>query len=154
MSAMGEMIEMTEDRELLALLCGELGSEERRRLERRLREDEALAGRYERLHATWESLELPPPPPLPRDFARRVRRGVERARQGEGEWAWRLAPMWTRWAAPAALAAGLTLGVGLGVVSASGDRTTGDWEAGIELTGPTLAESYWLSVTALEEDSP
>ena len=57
---------------------------------------------------------------------------------------WRLAPVWSR----ALAAAALVGGIGLGTVLGSGTAAVAE-EALFEQTDPSLAESYWL---VLEED--
>ncbi len=136
----------TTDRQLMRLLHGELPAAEARELSARLAADPELARAYQRLAATWNGLELPPPAPVPWGFAAQVKgRAVAQRRPAVGLPAWRLAPAWARAAAVVALAAGLAAGLGLGQLA--------DSEAGGELAAfddVGLAEAY---VAVLEGDA-
>lgn len=141
---------------LMRLVHGELSPEEARRLEQRLDREPELRARYERLRASWEALELPPPPPAPAGFRDRV---VAAARHSRGrEVSWAGAPLWARAGAAAALAAGLLLGVGVGRLGSDGRaRIAAASELEAALSGelaagpPSLAEAYWQELEASGE---
>ncbi len=140
-------------RRLMRLLHGELPPEEARQLERQLEHDAELRAAYEELAETWAHLELPEAGEAPAGFAAGVMAAASKARGGELSWS--LAPLWARAGAPAALVAGLLLGVTFG-----GEFSEPVPQAGVELYSETdaeavadavplsLAEAYWL---ALEE---
>ena len=141
-----------ETRRLMRLLLGELPPEEARSLERRLAEEPALRARYERLRASWESLELEPVREVPEGFRDDVVAAARRL--AAGELSWSVAPGWARAGAALALAAGLVLGVSFGRLAApSVDGETLQEaalldayltaELGSELS---LAEAYWLEL--------
>ena len=100
----------------------------------RLRREDPAFGR------AWESLELAPPPAVPPGFRGAVLARVREAHAARLP-ALGLAPAWTRWAAAAAIAAGL----GLGVVLAELDFRAGTSTA-------ASSETAWTATTTLAED--
>jgi ferric-dicitrate binding protein FerR (iron transport regulator) len=131
---------------LMRLLHGELTDDEARHWRRRIEVEPDLARRWAQLEPLWSGLELPQPaaadPALRRAVRARLRRPVD-----SGSSAWRLSPAWSRVAAAAALATG----IGLGMVAAPQSLVSGD-EALFNQVEPSLAESYWLAMTADEAE--
>jgi anti-sigma factor RsiW len=134
------------EQQLMRLLHGELGDGEAAQLRRRIETEPDLARRFGALEALWSGLELPPVA----SAGAGLRRQVEARLEGEvaGDSGWQLSPAWSRLAAAAALATG----IGLGMVVAGGSVSVAD-EALFDQVEPSLAESYWLAMTADEVDS-
>jgi len=128
--------------ELMRLLHGELPPERARELRERLACEPDLARAYARLEAAWGGLELPPPAPVPRGFARAVA-----ARGAEGG-LWGVAPTWVRAGAAAALAAGLALGAGLGF---AGRRWS---ESASPVSAPPASEVAQVAAPAAARAAP
>jgi anti-sigma factor RsiW len=141
------------DRELLRHLAGRLAPAEEAALARRLAADPALVARLATLTATWRALAPAPAAAAPPAFAARVRARAAAERASDGPTSWRLAPLWARATAAAALVAGVALGAALGL-PAAGPAPVGG--AGAELAlpaaGTTLAESYWQLLDDAEAD--
>lgn len=134
------------DRDLLALVCGELDGERERELRRQLAGDERLRSELERLEGAWNCLELPPVDTAPPGFAVRV---TARAFEEDAG----VAPSWFRdtllgrLASAAALAGGIVLGA---LVAYPRQSTT----ESVDLLSveSSLAESYWQAITDTESD--
>jgi len=157
------MMKKVEQRQLMRLLHGELPAAEARALAGRLGREPELAAALERLRATWEGLELPPPVPAPPGFATRVGARLREVRQREVRPGLGTAPRWVQAMAALALMAGVVAGVGIGraglaegggAFAAAGSRPRGmeitaeeSWSADIS----SLAETYW---TAMADDLP
>lgn len=145
------------DRELVAMLAGELDDAAAAALEARLETDPALRARRARLEAVWERLESPLPAPSPA-FRARVVAAARRDLDPE-PLRWSAAPPWVRAGATAALLLGVALG-GLAAGGLDAGRlaplpvATDDAadEIEIEIGGyqpPTsLAEAFWHSLEA------
>lgn len=140
---------MTDERELVRLIHGELPPERARRLAGEIERDPELAARHRRLAALWESLELPPPTPVPPGFAARVTARLPAEREAAPPFG--SAPVWVRWSGAAALALGLWVGVVAGGELSAAAPEAAEVEAAqlqaVELEAE-LAESY---LAALEE---
>lgn len=98
---------------LLRLLRGELSPEAANRLRERMLREPELAAAWRRLETGWQSLELPPPSPVPVGFSTRV---LAHARKSAASPSWSAAPVWIRATAAAALVTGVVLGAGIGTL--------------------------------------
>jgi len=144
--------------ELMRLLHGELPPDRARELRARLEREPELAAAWTRLQRTWNALELPPPAPVPLGFAQRL---AVRAREQAGGISWAAAPGWLRAAAAAALATGLALGAGVGLLTGGwtlslqppGEQISTAAERSESLFDDSLAESYWSALDELSEDA-
>jgi len=130
----------------MRLLHGELGDEEARHWRRRIEVEPELARRWAALEEPWLALELPVPEAADPGLRRAVKARLLRSADSWSS-TWQLSPAWSRLAAAAALAGG----IGLGVMAANTSVTIGD-EALFNQVEPSLAESYWLAMTAEETE--
>lgn len=137
---MSERVEL----QLMRLLHGELGDEEARHWRRRIEAEPDLAGRWAELEPLWSGLELPVPAAADAGLRLAVKARLQRSGDSRSS-TWRLSPAWSRVAAVAALAGG----IGLGMVAANASVAIVD-EALFNQVEPSLAESYWLAMTAEE----
>jgi hypothetical protein len=145
-NVMSEQTELQLMRLLHGELGGELGDREASDLRRRIEMEPDLARRWAELETLWSGLELPPVASAGPGLRRRVEGRLEgEAAAGSGS---QLSPAWSRLAAAAALASG----IGLGMVVAGGSVSVAD-EALFDQVEPSLAESYWLAMTADETDA-
>lgn len=146
-----------DERRLMRLLHGELGADERRRLEGRLEREEELRQRFAALRSGWESLEEPPFKGVPPEFRAGVLAVARRSRGDELSWS--AAPAWVRAGAAAALVLGIGLGVGVGR-RAEPPATDVEPELTIssEIAEPlSLAETFWMGFeddTSEGEETP
>ncbi|MFN7943212.1 MAG: hypothetical protein U0X73_16600 [Thermoanaerobaculia bacterium] len=127
-----------DDAALARWLAGEGSSAERAAIAARLAAEPELAGRARAFENAWRALELAPAAPPPPGFATRVAAAARArdAREGSGAPA---PPPWMRWAAAAALLAGIAAGAGFGALAAppAGDSSAvGSWN------DASLAEEY------------
>ena len=138
----------TIDVELTGLLTGELDPEKARALKQRLERDRDLARRFQVLEESWQSLELPPPSPIPLGSKAQIVAQARALQIERSELDWGRAPTWARASAGLALAAGIVLGVGLSDFEslASPGQTTEivQNESALEwsVSEPGLAELY------------
>lgn len=133
-----------DERRLMRLLHGELGADERRRLETRLERDEELRRRFAALRAGWESLDEPAFAGVPPEFRAGVLAAARRLR-GE-ELSWSAAPLWVRAGAAAALVVGIGLGVGVGrQAEPQASKAEVELTSSSEIAEPlSLAETFWM----------
>lgn len=141
---------------LIRRLHGELAPAEAREVAERIAREPPLRALDERLRASWEALELPPPA-VPADFRAAVMAAARREQRGELSWA--VAPAWARAGAAVALALGVLLGVGFG--SRSQLLPEPQEEVALVSEPISLAEAYWLTLDQggdqlldAEEDGP
>ncbi len=132
-----------DERELIRLLLGELGADERRRVEGRLEREEELLKRFAALRSGWEALEEAPFPGVSPGFQGGVMAAARRWR--ENELSWSAAPVWVRAGTAAALVLGIGLGVGVGQRGEPQAVDSALAQSSTEIVEPlSLAETFWM----------
>ena len=138
---MSEQVEL----QLMRLLHGELSEPEALEWRRRIGAEPDLARRWAEVESLWSGIELPSTASADPGLRLEVKARLLRSRNPDS--AWELSSPWSRLAAAAAL----TAGIGLGMTAAGGSAVAAD-EALFNQVEPSLAESYWLAMTAEEAD--
>ena len=139
-------IEEVLERRLMRLLQTELPAAEAKVLERRVREEPAVAAVYDRLRESWQGLELAAVAPAPPELRRQT---LERLRRVGSLASWGPAPLWGRAAAAAALLAGIAVGSSAVVAAAPPEGWVLD-------DGPaaSVADRYWRTLSGESDQAP
>ncbi len=110
--------------ELVVYLDGYLDDEQRRRVERRLLEDESARADLASLQSSWDALDALPRESCSVDFTESTMKlVVQRELATESRW-----KGWRKWVAPLVVAAGLLLSLGMGYMWARQAQTADERE--------------------------
>jgi hypothetical protein len=110
--------------DLVVYLDGYLDDEQRRRVERRLLEDESARADLAALQSSWDALDALPRESCRVDFTESTMKlVVQRELATESSW-----KGWRKWVAPLVVAAGLLLSLGMGYVWARQAQTADERE--------------------------
>lgn len=110
--------------ELVVYLDGYLDDEQRRRVERRLLEDESARADLVALQSSWDALDALPRESCSVDFTESTMKLVVQ-RELASQTGWK---RWRKWAAPVVVAAGLLLSLGMGFLLARQAETADERE--------------------------